>query len=456
MSLLSRFFGGSKPGAGSGRRALVIGLDGVPHSLLSRLIADGDMPNLATIAGSGELRQATSTYPAVSCAAWTSFVTGVNPGAHGVFGFTDIRPGTYELHITGSNYVTSPPLWRMLNERGHRAIVMNVPVTFPPPQVDGLLVSGFLAPELKGATHPPELAGRLAALGYRIDIDPWKARQSLDALLEDLDLTLKGRVAGAVELLTRERWSFGMVHIMGTDRANHFMWGKWASGDEQYAPRFLDYYRKVDAAVGEIAAAAGEETELLLLSDHGFTETEHELNLDVWLRERGYLGVPASAEAKLTDIDESTRAFSMTPGRIYLNVRGRQPRGSVEPGSEYEALRKEIIAGLREIAHPDTGEPVMEHVFRREEIFHGESVQRAPDLLAHPVNGIDLKSSLGGAELFGHSPITGMHTYDDAFWLVRGRGFGDGTPQVHDGAATVLALLGEEPPDHLDGRSAIG
>ncbi len=177
MSLLARLR--RKPR----RRMLVIGLDGVPYSLLTGLMADGDMPNLKAIAEGGDLKPALSTYPTVSCAAWSSFVTGVNPGAHGVFGFTDIRPGSYEMYITGSTYVTSPPLWRILNERGHKVIVMNVPVTFPPPDVDGLLVSGFLAPELQGATHPEGLAARLSSLGYRIDMDPWKARESLDALL---------------------------------------------------------------------------------------------------------------------------------------------------------------------------------------------------------------------------------------------------------------------------------
>lgn len=448
MSLLARLR--RKPQ----RRALVIGLDGVPHSLLTGLIADGDLPNLKAIADGGDLRAARSVYPTVSCAAWSSFVTGVGPGKHGIFGFTDIKPGSYDMYITGSNYVTSPPLWRTLNERGHRTIVMNVPVTFPPPQLDGLAVSGFLAPELDGATHPPELAARLAALGYRIDIDPWKARQSLDALLEDLDLTLKGRVAGAVELLGKEQWSYGMVHVMGTDRINHFMWGQWASEDEKYAPAFRDYYRKVDAAVGQIVGAVSDETEVLLLSDHGFTLTEHELNLDAWLRAGGYLGVPASDEARLADIDETTRVFSMTPGRIYINLKGRQPRGTVEPGAEYEALRDEIIAGLREIRHPDSGEPVMEQVFRRDEVFVGESVQRAPDILAHPRNGIDLKSSMASDELFGNSPITGMHTYEDAFWMVRGRKFGD-DPCVWDGAPTVLSLLGEDPPEQYDGRVAV-
>ncbi len=437
------------------RRVLVIGLDGVPHSLLTQFIANGQLPHLAQLAAEGELRSAVSVYPTVSCAAWTSFVTGVNPGAHGVFGFTDLHPGTYQMHITGSNYVTSPPLWRMLNERGHRVIFMNVPVTYPPPQVDGWLVSGFLAPEVEGATHPPELAERLKRLGYRIDIDPWKARQSLDGLLEDLDATLRGRVAGAVDLLSKEQWTYAMIHIMGTDRINHFMWGKWAEEDEKYAPAFVSYYAQVDAAVGQIVAAAGEGAEVLLLSDHGFTRTEYELNLDVWLREQGYLAVPPSSEAKLTDIDERTRAYSMTPGRIYLNLKGRQPRGSLEPGEQYQAVREEIISRLQQIVHPDTGQAVMQHVFRREEIFQGRALERAPDILAHPRDGIDLKSSLSATEMWAHTPITGMHTYTDAFWLVRGRRFGVDIPAVLDGAPTVLRLLGHDLPAHFDGRPAV-
>lgn len=436
-------------------RALVIGLDGVPYSLLTRLIDAGELPVLAGIAASGELRAAQSTLPTVSCTAWTSFATGMNAGAHGVFGFVEREPGSYRQYITGSNYVRAPQLWNTLNERGHRVIIMNVPVTTPPQPVKGFMVSGFLAPKLEGATHPPELAARLARLGYRIDIDPWAARQSLDHLLTDLDATLRGRVAGARELLTKEAWSFAMVHIMGTDRINHFMWGKWDAQDAEYAPHFLDYYRKVDAAVGEIAAAAGDDVELLLLSDHGFTRTIHEVNLDAWLRAHGYLAVPATEDAKLTQIDEATRVFSMTPGRIYLNLTGREPRGSVESGAAYEALCDELIAGLMELTAPDDGTPILESVKRRDEIFHGEALERAPDLLAIPRDGYDLKSALTGDELFTSSPITGMHTFGDAFWLIRGRRFTEGTPRVEDGAPTVLTLLGEAIPAGLDGRARV-
>jgi len=436
-------------------RVLVIGLDGVPHSLLTELMDRGAMPNLAEIAASGDLRPAESTQPTVSCAAWTSFVTGVNPGTHGVFGFVDREPGSYRQYITGTRYVRAPQVWRILGERGRRVIIMNVPVTSPPPEINGLLVSGFLAPKLEGATHPPELAARLQRLGYRIDIDPWQARQSLDLLLDDLAATLKGRVAGATELLTTEPWSYAMVHIMGTDRINHFMWAKWAADDPDYAPRFVDYYAQVDAAVGEIAAAVGDDVELLLLSDHGFTRTLHEVNIDAWLRAHGYLGVSASDEAKLAQVDESTRAFSMTPGRIFVNLRGREPRGSVEPGAEYEALRNEIADGLMKLTDPDSGEPIMDGVVGREEIWHGEALELAPDLLAIPRDGYDLKSALSGDDLFTSSPITGMHTFGDAFWLIRGRQFAEGTPRVEDGAATVLSLLGEELPGHFDGRAMV-
>lgn len=437
-----------------GRKALVIGLDGVPHSLLAGLIDGGEVPNLAAIAASGDLRRAESTQPTVSCAAWTSFVTGVNPGAHGVYGFVDREPASYQQYITGTGHVRSPQIWRTLNERGRKVIIMNVPVTAPPPEVDGLLVSGFLAPSLDGATHPADLKDRLERHGYRIDIDPWKARESLDLLFEDLDATLAGRVAGAKDLLSNESWSYAMVHIMGTDRINHFVWGKWAERDEQFAPRFVDYYRRVDDAVGEIAKAAGDDAELLILSDHGFTKTEYEINLDAWLRARGYLNVPIAEDAKISDVDESTRVFSMTPGRIHINQRGREPRGSVEGGAQYEDLRDEIVSGMMELTAPD-GERVLERVAKREELWEGGALMTAPDLLAIPRDGYDLKSQLGSEELFGCSPITGMHTFDDAFWLIRGRQFADETPRVMDGAPTVLALLEEDMPEHYDGRSTV-
>jgi len=246
-----------------------------------------------------------------------------------------------------------------------------------------------------------------------------------------------------------------MVHIMGTDRINHFMWSEWENDDPEYAPRFLDYYRKVDAAVGRLLEAVSDETEVIVLSDHGFCLTRHEVNLDAWLRERGWLALPAGEDAKLADLDENTRAFSLTPGRIYLNVRGREARGSVNPGEDYETVREELTAQLAELAHPETGEPVVERVFKREEVFQGAAAEAAPDLLVHPRNGYDLKSSLASDELLGSSPITGMHTYDDAFWCVRGREFAVEEPRVLDGAPTVLRLLGEALPDSLDGQPVL-
>jgi len=438
-----------------GPRVLTIGLDGVPHSFLTRHFEEGLLPNLAALAQGGELRRALSTHPTVSCAAWTCFVTGVNPGAHGIFGFQDRRPGSYETFITGSRRLQAPPLYRLLSDRGHRVLVMNVPVTFPPPQVNGLLVSGFLAPDLEGATHPPELAARLQSLGYRIDIDPWRARQSLDALLEDLDATLDARVRAAVELLREDRWALAMVHIMGTDRINHFMWSRYEHGDPEYAPRFLDYYRKVDRAVGLLLDAVSDQTEVIVLSDHGFCLTRREVNLDAWLREHGWLAVPAREGAKLSELDERTRAFSLTPGRIYLNVRGREPAGCVSPGAEYESACDDLAGQLSELRDSETGEAILERVFRRDEVFHGVATEAAPDLLAHPRDGYDLKSSLASAQLFGASPITGMHTYDDAFWCVRGRTLAVEQPRVLDGAPTVLHLLGEAVPDSLDGRPVV-
>jgi predicted AlkP superfamily phosphohydrolase/phosphomutase len=108
-----------------------------------------------------------------------------------------------------------------------------------------------------------------------------------------------------------------------------------------------------------------------------------------------------------------------------------------------------------ELTAPDDGTPILESVKRRDEIFHGEALERAPDLLAIPHDGYDLKSALTGDELFTSSPITGMHTFGDAFWLIRGRRFTEGTPRVEDGAPTVLALLGEAIPAGLDGRARV-
>ncbi|HKT38220.1 MAG TPA: alkaline phosphatase family protein, partial [Ktedonobacterales bacterium] len=158
------------PGGGA-RRVLAIGIDGVPYSFAMRQIAEGRMPNLARIFQAGTVRPLNSSWPFVSSVAWSSFMTGCNPGKHNIYGFVDRRLNTYDVFLPNSSTMKREPIWCELSKAGKEVVVMNVPVTYPPRQVNGLMVSCFLSPSLEKATYPKELAGRLQQMGYKIDAD---------------------------------------------------------------------------------------------------------------------------------------------------------------------------------------------------------------------------------------------------------------------------------------------
>ena len=436
-------------------RAVVLGLDGVPFTFLQRQFAAGKMPELAKLAGEGGFVQADSVQPCISCVAWASYMTGVNPGKHGIYGFQDRQAGTYDTYIANGRHIQTKTVWEVLSDRGKRVIAVNIPGTYPPRAVNGIMVGDFLAPKLEGATYPPEYAAKLAAIGYRIDVEPGLGRsEDKGPFLADLDRVFEARRRTTLSLMADEQWDVLQVHFMGTDRLNHFLYGRWEAGDPAYVPAFEAFYAKVDAMVGEVAERLDDNCALFVLSDHGFCSVQREVYLNAWLTEQGYLQRLEGDRPALKELTQQTRAYGMDPGRVYINLKGREPSGIVAPGAEYEALRDELAERLLALTCPETGERVVRAVLRPEELFHGPRAQHAPDLIAYPVEGYDLKGRLGAAEVFLRGQLSGMHTFGDAFWLLRGRALA-GRPAVTDGAPTLMALVGEAPETDMDGTARV-
>ena len=436
-------------------RVVVIGLDGVAFSFLRGQIAAGNLPTLAQLATDGELREAVSIQPPVSSVAWASFLTARNPGKHGIFGFVDRRPRTFDLYIPTASDLRAQTIWEILSRQGRRICSINVPLTYPPQPVNGIIVGDFLAPTLEGATYPPDLAQKLAAAGYTLDADPILAHEDLNRFTDEVFRVLAARVRAALELLRSESWDVFMLHIMETDRINHFLWRQFEENHPRYRERLLDFYRAVDAAVGQIAQAAGDDAVLLVLSDHGFCTARKAVFLNTWLVEAGWLRLrtPQGARPSPADMSEDSRAYCLDPSRLYLRVAGREPGGFIHLGPEYDTARDELAEALLSMCDPDDGKPVIRAVYRREELYRGVCFDQAADLVADPYEGYDLRGRFGMAHTFDpHQPQTGMHQFRDAFWLLRGAKFADdATPSITDGGATLLALAGADLPRDLDG-----
>jgi predicted AlkP superfamily phosphohydrolase/phosphomutase len=444
-----RLFRPSKP-----PRLFILGLDGSPLPLLRRLIKAGDLPNLARIFEGGAAVEMNSSLPDVSAVAWTSVNTGKNPGKHGIYGFVDRKPGTNEMEVMTARHVRAKTVWELASDAGRRAVAINVPLSFPPQHINGVVISDFLAPALNKAVHPTTLVPTLETMGYRIDTDPWVARQSLDAFVEDFQITADKRAEAVQYLMQHEAWELFMVVFMETDRLHHFMWQYMEEDDPTYGPKFLDAYRQIDRLVGEIVSKLSADDQLIILSDHGFTTLKKEVFLNVWLENEGYLAFPPDSQKTLVSMDPRSRAFSLDPGRIYVNLEGREPGGSVSQG-EYEGLVDELATHLADLRDPDSGEAMIKDVYRAGQIYQGPARDRAPDLLVMPYDGYDIKGTFESPTLTGRGKLVGMHKYDDATLFIRGHRITVDHASVRDVLPTACQLMRLECPPDVDGKVVV-
>jgi len=444
----------------SKRRVFVLGLDGVPYSMVCELIAKGYWPNFANLFGKNSFVRMHSVIPTISSVAWSCFMTGKNPAKHNIFGFVDRIPDPFQLYIPTAKNMKSETLWEILSKHGKKVVVMNVPVTYPPREVKGILVSGFLATDIDKATYPKEISLELKDMGYIIDVDPWKAKENRDQFLEDLFKAFERRVEVLFYFLKRERWDFFMCHIMETDRINHFFWDHWEKSSK-YSQNIIEFYKKVDDLIGKLWQQL-EGVKFIVLSDHGFCSIKQEVSINYWLAEKGWLKFRKIPPKDFTDIDPMSKAYSLIPGRIFINLKGREQMGTVTPNGEYDELKSQIKDELSKLKDPDTGEPVIKRVYNREDIYRGPFLDLAADLIALPNDGYDLKGKLYTPQLFDRTHIVGMHTYDDAFLAVAGEDFPQrksslaGTAyRIYDVMPSILAFMGIPAAPDLDGDNIL-
>ncbi|MEW5901297.1 MAG: alkaline phosphatase family protein [Acidobacteriota bacterium] len=397
-------------------RVCVVGLDGLPYSLLVDLASRGKTPALAELIGSGHLHRLKASLPEVSAVSWTDFMTGANSGTHGIFGFTDLKPGSYVLRFPNFLEVKKETIWETLGKQGKRSVIINQPSTYPARPLNGILVSGFVAIDPAKAIYPLSHKAALDRMGYLIDIDTLRAREDHSFLWQELRKTLAGREK-ALSYFWKEEWDYLEFVITGTDRLHHFLWNAYADENQEYHQNFLDYYREIDGVIGRLVHSfrelTGGEEGLYLLSDHGFCGIEEEVYLNAWLQKEGYLRFAADAPQSLEEIAPESVAFALDPSRIYLNTKGRFPKGSVAE-TDRPALLREISRKLEQLEF--NGTKVIRRVFEANDVYSGPYISAGPDLLVLSELGFDLKGSVKKKDVFGRTDLQGMHTWDDAFF----------------------------------------
>ena len=438
-------------------RVFILGLDGTPYGLMQDLFDRGVLKNLAEIARQGSFLQMATTIPDVSSVAWTTFMTGVNPGRHGIFGFMDLRPGTYTTFFPNATNVRSPCIWHLIGKEGRRSVIINMPSTYPAQELNGVLIAGFVAIDLEKATFPRSLVPWLKETGYLLDVDAAKARQDQKAFFQELHTSLEKSEQTMRKLMREVDWDLFAAIVTGTDRLHHYFWDAYEEEASAYHQPFLDYYQAVDAMAGRLYEELKGEAVFLALSDHGFARLRRDFYANRWLEEHGYLAFRGDKRESVADADPArTRAFCLDPGRIYINARRRFPGGCVTPGKPCEALVDELCQALEEMTVPGPGgnpARLIRRAFRKEELFQGPFLNSAPDVVLLGEPGTNLKGATNRIEaLDTGGPFTGMHTQDDAFFLCdRSVSVTQGL-HILDVSKTAVTLLGSPAAGSLEGR----
>jgi len=456
-----------------GRKVLVIGLDSAPPQYIFGSWLD-HLPNIKKLIMNGTYGEIQSTIPPITIPAWMSFVTGKNPGRLGLYGFRNRKGFSYEAtKIATADTIKEDTLWDLLSRVGKKVCIIGVPPTYPPKPVNGLMVTCFLTPDTTCEyTYPPELKEEIASVvgDYVVDVEEFRTEDKEGLLRRIYEMTEK-RFQLIKHLLKNKEWDFFMVVEMGPDRIQHGFWKFFDRSHRKYVPdspfknTIPEYYQYLDSQIGELLDLIGEDTVVIIVSDHGAKKMEGCININDWLIEEGYLqlkeepsGIVRLKEAQVNW--EKTKAWGLGGyyGRLFLNVKGREPQGVVDP-ADYERIRNEIAEKLRALKD-DRGHYMNTKVIKPEEVFKGPYVQEAPDLFIY-FGDLFWRST----EDIGHDSIYSFDTEvgpDDAvhdeygvFILYDPRRRGGkrkiGLKMV-DGAPTILHLLGLPIPEDMEGK----
>lgn len=500
-------------------KVLVIGLDGATLDVVLPAVKQGLMPNLAHLLEQGSSGTLNSTIPAMSPPAWTSMITGQNPGKHGIYDFVRRQPGSYRLQTMRSDFCHFQTMFDYLSSQGKRVAAVNIPLTYPPRPVNGVMISGLGAPRNGQFTHPPELREKVLAEGYQLDneveFQPGHEREFADALIE----AARRQVACSIDLLRSDDWDLFMFVLRSIDEAQSFLWHyhdtthPWYDAQKVAAEGnlLLDVHRRTDELIGEVLAAIDEETTVFVVSDHGGGSLLKEVFLNNWLKQQGWLclkqtgggqsatrgvlrkvgltretlsrhlsgermmslrrKIPLSIQHTLVPsqsvtLDEvidwaSTRAYSFGyVGQIYVNLKGREPNGVVEPGTEYNRLLEDMTAKLFKLRDAETNERVVDYVYRGDQIYSGTYAGNGPDLVVIMKNMSYLAHSrreLSHQEIFAipETDESGTHRPNGLF-VIKGIKFlpeTDGLQaEIIDVMPTILFDLEIHVPSYVDGR----
>ena len=451
---------------------MIVGLDCAPPDLVFEKWKD-DLPVLKRLMEKGIYGPLESTIPPITIPAWTSMVTSKNPGRLGLYGIRNRQDYSYDKMIfANSLLVKEDTLWDILSRDGKKVALLGIPQTYPPKPVNGHMVTCFLTPDTNcHYTYPESLRDEIRSwVGeYVLDVDNFRTEDK-DRLLDQIYEMTRKQFEVGLRLLTVKEWDFFMMVVMGTDRIHHGFWkfhdprhAKYEPGS-RYENAIRDYYIYVDQKMGELLSSLDPETSILVVSDHGVKAMVGGVCVNEWLMQKGYIhlkekpdGVVPFGKAKVDWKRTAAWGEGGYYSRIFLNVRGREPEGIIDP-SDYEKVREELKQGLEAITDAQRVN-IGTKVFKPEEVY--SEVRRIPPDLIVYFGNLSWRSvgSIGFGSILTFENDTGP---DDAnhdtlgIFVMTGPEIEDSgyrkQMRIMDVAPTVLHCMGIAIPGDMEGK----
>lgn len=484
-------------------KTLVVGWDGATFDIIKPLVDMGRLPNVASLMKNGGWGRLESTVPPLTPVAWTTMTTGVNPGKHGVFDCMVYRPEMKKVGFVNAAMRQAKPVWSILSDRGRPSGVINVPMTYPPDEVNGFVISGMFTPDgVDDFIHPNALKKELEEKAGRYMIECRQAENPSVYLKMILEM-VKQREKAALYLIEKKQWDLFFIVFMASDRVQHFYW-KYLSPSHpehsKYGDAIAAVYQSLDETLGRLIKKVDPDVNVMMVSDHGSGPLDSAFFLNNWLIKTGYLylkkdlgsalklrkpsllrkgivksmkmvlpkaviekikprGVDRQEELNIFSnmIDwERTTVFSEgVAGGLYIN----HDLVSSEKAQELTARIKKELVSLKD----PSGRDVVKEVFHRDEIYHGDHVGNAPDLtvicaagyqIIAPNEFLFFKREYEDVIFLSHR-WSGRHEKDGIFILsgpAAKKGVEILDAGIADVAPTVLYLMDEPVPEYMDGK----
>ncbi len=459
------------------KKLLILGLDCMTPQLVFDEWLD-DLPTIKGIMSKGTFRPLFSTIPPITVPAWMSMMTSQDGGQLGMYGFRNRKSHDYEaLYTVNANNVKAKTLWNHLSRNRLSSLVWGIPLTYPPKPLNGMMVSSFLTPDKSVQwTFPAEAAAQVdAAAGgdYIIDVKNFRTDEK-EQLLEQIYEMTRRRFKAFRHFYNAGEYDFAMMVEMGVDRIHHAFWRYMDKAHRLYEPgnqyenAIHDYYVYLDEEIALTLELIDEDTEVMLVSDHGAKTMKGGFCINEYLQQEGYLTLkeqpaePTKLKPHMIDWSK-TKAWGEGGyySRIFMNVEGREPEGVI-PADEYHEERDKLMHKLQHTVD-ENGKLLGTVVYKPEEIYE-QIVNIPPDLIVH-LGNLDWRSAgsvgMGTMHIFENDtgPDDANHAQEGIFItsIKLSTSVSSKNPySIFDIAPTVLDYFDIDVPDEMIGESLFG